>query len=232
MDSRTGGSKCNDNRPKKQRRKLRNIFLPTIAILILYATVVLPTPVMAARTKVKSTKKQFKSEDYYTILGLSKGAKPKDIKKAYRKLALQYHPDKVKEDEKEEAEKIFITVSQAYSILSDEKKKKVYDKYGKQGLEAHERGADPEAAGFGPGAGFGGGFPGGGGGGAGGRRNGGFNGGGNPGFDPHKMVRSNIQCTPNFIHYYVALSAGVESSYMNSSQFAIVFLPLLTSCLH
>ena len=196
MDSSTGGSKCNDNRPNKQRkqRKLRNIFLPSLAILVLYATIVLPAPVMAARTKVNSSKKQFKSEDYYTILGLSKGAKAKDIKKAYRKLALQYHPDKVKEENKEESEQIFITVSQAYSILSDEKKKKVYDKYGKQGLEAHEKGVDPEAAGFGPGAGFGGGFPGGGGGGggrAGGGRNGGYNTGG-PGFDPHNMVSSNL----------------------------------------
>jgi curved DNA-binding protein CbpA len=189
MDSSTSGSKCNDNRPKKQR-KLRNIFFPSIAILILYATIVLPAPVMAARRKVNASKKQFKSEDYYTILGLSKGAKPKDIKKAYRKLALQYHPDKVKEENKEESEQIFITVSQAYSILSDKKKKKVYDKYGKQGLEAHEKGVDPEAAGFGPGAGFGGGFPGGGGGG--GRRTGGGRNAGGPGFDHHNMVSSNL----------------------------------------
>jgi len=171
-----------DNIRKKHRSK-RNILLPSLAmILIFYASISLPAPVMAARTKVNPSKKQFTSDDYYTVLGLSKKAKPKDIKKAYRKLALQYHPDKVKGDkDKEEAEKIFVNVSGAYAILSDEEKKNVYDKYGKQGLEVHEKGGDPEAAGFGSrGGGFSGGFPGGGGG---GRSGGSFN----SGFDPHKM---------------------------------------------
>ena len=86
-------------------------------------------------------------------------------------------------------------MSEAYAILSDEEKRNIYDKYGKQGLEAHERGIDPEAAGFGRGGGGGGGgFPGGMGG-------GGFPGGGSgshtfhfsgangAGFDPRQMVR-------------------------------------------
>jgi curved DNA-binding protein CbpA len=65
-------------------------------------------------------------------------------------LALQYHPDKVKDDvDKEEAEQKFIAISQAYSVLSDEKKRKIYDQYGINGLEAFERGQDPAAAGFG-----------------------------------------------------------------------------------
>ena len=101
-----------------------------------------------------------KEEDYYSILGVKKNAKEKDIKKAYRKLALQYHPDKVTGDdkEKEAAENKFVSVSEAYSVLGDEQKRGIYDKYGKAGLEAHERGQDPRTAGFGGfGAGAGGG---------------------------------------------------------------------------
>ena len=101
--------------------------------------------------------------DYYSVLGLRKGTSSKEIKKAYKKLALQYHPDKCKdctEEQKEENEKKFVEVAEAYAILSDDKKREIYDKYGKSGLQAHEQGVDPEAAGFG---GFGG-FPGGGGG--------------------------------------------------------------------
>ena len=101
--------------------------------------------------------------DYYAVLGLKKTCTPKQIKSSYRKLALQYHPDKVKDEaDKEEAEEKFIAISQAYSVLSDEKKRKIYDQYGINGLEAFERGQDPAAAGFG---GFGNGNGGGGGGG-------------------------------------------------------------------
>jgi len=104
-----------------------------------------------------------------------------------------YHPDKVKkEEEKAEAEKIFIVVAQAYAVLGDEKKKAIYDKYGKGGLDVYEKGGDPEASGFGNGGGFQG-FPGGGGG---GRRTGGsshsshsfnFDSGGGGGFDFDSM---------------------------------------------
>jgi curved DNA-binding protein CbpA len=86
--------------------------------------------------------------DFYSILGLRKTAKEKSIKSAYRKLALKYHPDKVKEDKKKEAEKIFIKVSEAYAVLSDKEKQKVYDKYGKWDLKATESGMDPEEAVF------------------------------------------------------------------------------------
>ena len=64
------------------------------------------------------------SKDYYKVLGVKKGAKTEEIKKAFRKLALKYHPDKNKE---EGAEEKFMKLSEAYNILSDPKKRKDYD---------------------------------------------------------------------------------------------------------
>ena len=72
------------------------------------------------------------TKNYYQILGLKQDASLKDIKKAYRKLALKWHPDRNKGKE-EEATKKFRIVGEAYETLSDEKKRKEYDdllKYG------------------------------------------------------------------------------------------------------
>ncbi|XP_065255913.1 dnaJ homolog subfamily B member 6 isoform X1 [Emys orbicularis] len=71
--------------------------------------------------------------DYYEVLGVHRHASPEDIKKAYRKLALKWHPDK-NPDNKEEAERRFKQVAEAYEVLSDAKKRDIYDKYGKEGL--------------------------------------------------------------------------------------------------
>jgi len=70
-------------------------------------------------------------KDYYKILGLSKGATDEEIKKAYRKMALKYHPDKNKSAGAEEK---FKEIAEAYEILSDKKKRDIYDKYGEEGL--------------------------------------------------------------------------------------------------
>ncbi|EEC45313.1 predicted protein, partial [Phaeodactylum tricornutum CCAP 1055/1] len=78
--------------------------------------------------QTRQPRKATDPDDYYKLLGLSKTAKPKEIKKAYRKLALQFHPDKVPEAEKEEAENMFVRVSEAYAVLSDDEKRNVYDK--------------------------------------------------------------------------------------------------------
>lgn len=71
-------------------------------------------------------------KDFYKILGVSKGASDEDIKKAYRKLALKYHPDKNKAPGAEEK---FKEVAEAYEILSDKKKRDIYDQYGEEGLK-------------------------------------------------------------------------------------------------
>lgn len=71
--------------------------------------------------------------DYYEVLGLQKGATEEEIKKAYRKLAVKYHPDR-NPDDKEAAEK-FREATEAYEVLSDEKKRPLYDQYGFAGVD-------------------------------------------------------------------------------------------------
>ncbi len=68
------------------------------------------------------------ASDYYAVLGLEKTASADQIKKAYRKLALKYHPDKNPDDKK--AEERFKEISEAYAVLSDPEKKKQYDQFG------------------------------------------------------------------------------------------------------
>jgi curved DNA-binding protein len=71
------------------------------------------------------------AEDYYQILGVNRSATPEEIKKAYRKLAQKYHPDKAKGNKKE-AEAQFKKISEAYAVLSNAEKRKQYDDFGSQ----------------------------------------------------------------------------------------------------
>lgn len=71
--------------------------------------------------------------DYYDVLGVSRSASPDDIKKAYRKLALRWHPDK-NPDNKEEAEKKFKEIAEAYEVLSDKSKRDAYNRYGRSDM--------------------------------------------------------------------------------------------------
>lgn len=84
-------------------------------------------------------------KDYYKILELSKNATDDDIKKAYRKLALKYHPDK---NNSPGAEESFKEVAEAYEVLSDKKKREVYDQYGEEGLKGGIPGANTGGPGF------------------------------------------------------------------------------------
>ncbi|KAI3379194.1 hypothetical protein SNEBB_006019 [Seison nebaliae] len=86
------------------------------------------------KKKERAHMKSGVQKDYYEVLGLSRNdATKENIKKAYRRQALKWHPDKNPE-KKEEAEEMFKLVSEAYEVLSDDNKKIIYDKYGKDGL--------------------------------------------------------------------------------------------------
>ena len=72
--------------------------------------------------------------DYYEVLGVAKNAEAAEIKKAYRKLALQYHPDRNPGDK--EAEEKFKEAAEAYDVLSNEEKRRRYDQFGHAGMGA------------------------------------------------------------------------------------------------
>lgn len=78
-------------------------------------------------------------EDYYKILGVKRTATKAEIKRAFKKLSLKYHPDKNKDNPKKAKEK-FIKIANAYEVLSDDEKRKIYDQYGEEGVKANEQG--------------------------------------------------------------------------------------------
>jgi curved DNA-binding protein CbpA len=75
-------------------------------------------------------------QDYYKLLGVPKNADDAAIRKAFKKMSLKYHPDKNKDD-REAAEKKFIEIANAYEVLSDAEKRKIYDAHGEEGLKNH-----------------------------------------------------------------------------------------------
>ena len=87
-------------------------------------------------------------EDYYSLLGVTSSASQEELKKAYRKLAIKWHPDKNKDNP--EAEEKFKQISEAYDILSNPQKRQQYDQFGHA---AFEQGRGPSGGG---GGGYGG----------------------------------------------------------------------------
>jgi DnaJ homolog subfamily C member 7 len=85
--------------------------------------------VIKSLEQAKKEEKQAKKRDYYKILGLDRNANENEIKKAYKKLAIKWHPDKNNQSEeaKKLAEKTFRDINDAYTVLSDPKKKQMFD---------------------------------------------------------------------------------------------------------
>lgn len=112
-----------------------------------------------AKERTETLKKRANRKDYYQLLGIPKTASEKDIKKAFRKLALKWHPDRAKADEKEEHEKKFRDIAEAHDVLSNQDLRARYDR----GEDVNGSPSDNQQHGHGHGhpfgfGGFGGGF--------------------------------------------------------------------------
>ncbi|KAF0312763.1 DnaJ 1 [Amphibalanus amphitrite] len=92
-------------------------------------------------------------KDFYKVLGIGRNASDDEIKKAYRKMALKFHPDKNKSPGAEEK---FKDIAEAYEILSDKTKKEIFDKYGEEGLKGNMGGGGGGGGGMGQPGGMGG----------------------------------------------------------------------------
>ena len=81
--------------------------------------------------------------DYYEVLGLDRGASEAELKKAYRRLAMKFHPDRNSDDPS--AEEKFKEASEAYEVLTDPQKKEAYDRFGHAGVDPNQSGgfSDP-----------------------------------------------------------------------------------------
>ncbi|MGV3760724.1 MAG: DnaJ domain-containing protein, partial [Actinomycetota bacterium] len=88
--------------------------------------------------------------DYYEVLGVPKNASDEEIKKAYRKLAMKYHPDRNQGDNAKQAEAHFKEAKEAYEMLSEPEKRAAYDQFGHAGVDPNMLGpGGPGAEGFG-----------------------------------------------------------------------------------
>ena len=89
----------------------------------------------------------FCGEDYYKLLGIKRSASKAEIRRAFKKLSLKYHPDKNK-DNPEKAKAKFIKIANAYEVLSDDKLRKIYDEQGEEGVKQHQQGGGQHGGNF------------------------------------------------------------------------------------
>ena len=86
-------------------------------------------------------------EDYYKLLGVKRSATKSEIRRAFKKLSLKYHPDKNK-DNPEKAKAKFIKIANAYEVLNDDKLRKIYDEQGEEGVKQHQQGGGQHGGNF------------------------------------------------------------------------------------
>ena len=86
-------------------------------------------------------------EDYYKLLGVKRNASKAEIRRAFKKLSLKYHPDKNK-DNPEKAKAKFVKIANAYEVLSDDKLRKIYDEHGEEGVKQHQQGGGQHGGNF------------------------------------------------------------------------------------
>ena len=89
----------------------------------------------------------FCGEDYYKLLGVQRSASKAEIRRAFKKLSLKYHPDKNK-DNPEKAKAKFIKIANAYEVLNDDKLRKIYDEQGEEGVKQHQQGGGQHGGNF------------------------------------------------------------------------------------
>ena len=89
----------------------------------------------------------FCGEDYYKLLGVKRSASKSEIRRAFKKLSLKYHPDKNK-DNPEKAKAKFIKIANAYEVLNDDKLRKIYDEQGEEGVKQHQQGGGQHGGNF------------------------------------------------------------------------------------
>ena len=87
-------------------------------------------------------------EDYYHLLGVKRNASKEEIRRAFKKLSLKYHPDKNKNKKNpEKAKEMFIKIANAYEVLSDDKLRQIYDQHGEEGVKQHQQGGGQQHGG-------------------------------------------------------------------------------------
>ena len=119
---------------KKCISKAKNVIMALLLITMLMT----PSDDMFGSSTGFNQVRAEENRDFYKILGIPRSAKEKEIKKAFKKMSMKYHPDKNKGDEG--AMKKYQDITAAYDALSDAERRRKYDQYGEEGLNKPDRG--------------------------------------------------------------------------------------------